>query len=89
MVNLPRAASHYNETRRVMGEDFQPYGVKRNIKPIEACNRPSPRAASLPAQGRSRRTRCVIHCRFVEDLRRAGMVVRGALQGASYTLRSG
>ncbi len=36
MVNLPWVVDHYNETRRVMGEDFWPYGFKENRKNLEA-----------------------------------------------------
>lgn len=39
MATLPWAIDHYNETRRVMGEDFWPYGLKENLKTLEAFAR--------------------------------------------------
>ena len=39
MVNLPWAVDHYNETRRVMGEDFWPYGFSGNVGALETFAR--------------------------------------------------
>ncbi len=39
MVNLPWVVEHYNETRRVMGEDFWPYGFRENLTNLEAFSR--------------------------------------------------
>lgn len=39
MVNLPWVVDHFNETRRVMGEDFWPYGFAENRKALETFAR--------------------------------------------------
>jgi 4,5-dihydroxyphthalate decarboxylase len=39
MVNLPWAVDHYDEARRVMGEDFWPYGFNENRKALETFAR--------------------------------------------------
>jgi 4,5-dihydroxyphthalate decarboxylase len=39
MVNLPWVVDHYNETRKLMGEDFWPYGFNENRKQIETFAR--------------------------------------------------
>ncbi len=39
MVNLPWVVDHYNETRRVMGEDFWPYGFNENLANLETFAR--------------------------------------------------
>jgi len=39
MVNLPWVVDHYNEARRVMGEDFWPYGFGENVKALETFAR--------------------------------------------------
>ena len=39
MVQLPWVVDHYNETRRVMGNDYWRYGFKENIKDLEAFSR--------------------------------------------------
>ncbi len=38
-ATLPWAIDHYNETRRVMGEDFWPYGLNKNLKTLEVFAR--------------------------------------------------
>ena len=39
MVNLPWVVDHWNETRRIMGEDFWPYGFEENRKALETFAR--------------------------------------------------
>lgn len=39
MVNLPWVVDHFNETRRVMGEDFWPYGFNENRDGLETFAR--------------------------------------------------
>ena len=39
MVNLPWVVDHFNETRRVMGEDFWPYGLAENRDCLETFAR--------------------------------------------------
>lgn len=39
MVHLPWVVEHYNETRRLMGEDYWPYGYKENLKNLETFSR--------------------------------------------------
>lgn len=39
MVQLPWVVEHYNETRRVMGEDYWRYGFNENLKDLEAFAR--------------------------------------------------
>jgi hypothetical protein len=34
-VNLPWSADHYNETVKVMGEDFWPYGFNENLHTLK------------------------------------------------------
>jgi 4,5-dihydroxyphthalate decarboxylase len=39
LVNLPWVVDHYDETRKVMGEDFWPYGFQANQKQLETFTR--------------------------------------------------
>lgn len=39
MVNLPWVVDHYNETRKIMGEDFWSYGFNENRKQMETFAR--------------------------------------------------
>ncbi len=38
-AQLPWMVDHYKETRRIMGEDYWPYGFKENLKNLEAFAR--------------------------------------------------
>ena len=38
-TQLPWMVDHYKETRRIMGEDYWPYGFKENLKNLEAFAR--------------------------------------------------
>ena len=38
-VNLPFVNQHYEETRRLMGPDFWPYGLERNFKELDTFTR--------------------------------------------------
>jgi 4,5-dihydroxyphthalate decarboxylase len=39
LVQLPWVVDHYNETRRLMGEDYWPYGFHENLKTLETFTR--------------------------------------------------
>jgi 4,5-dihydroxyphthalate decarboxylase len=39
MATLPWGLDHYNESRRVMGEDYWPYGFKENLSTLETFAR--------------------------------------------------
>jgi 4,5-dihydroxyphthalate decarboxylase len=39
LVSLPWVVHEYNETKRLMGEDYWPYGVKENLKALEVFTR--------------------------------------------------
>jgi 4,5-dihydroxyphthalate decarboxylase len=39
MVHLPWVVDHFQETRRIMGEDYWPYGFNENLKNLEAFTR--------------------------------------------------
>ncbi|MPS26177.1 ABC transporter substrate-binding protein [Pigmentiphaga sp.] len=39
MTTLPWVVDHYNETRRLMGEDFWPYGYEKNLNTLETFAR--------------------------------------------------
>ena len=39
LIHLPWVVDHYNETRRVMGEDYWPYGFHENLKTLETFTR--------------------------------------------------
>jgi 4,5-dihydroxyphthalate decarboxylase len=39
LVHLPWVVDHYNETRRLMGDDYWPYGVHENTKALETFTR--------------------------------------------------
>jgi 4,5-dihydroxyphthalate decarboxylase len=39
LIHLPWVVDHYNETRRIMGDDYWPYGLHENLKTLETFTR--------------------------------------------------
>jgi 4,5-dihydroxyphthalate decarboxylase len=39
LIHLPWVVDHYNETRRIMGDDYWPYGLQENLKTLETFTR--------------------------------------------------